>query len=212
MTFTVPNAFSPDTKIKSGEVNENFDAVETAINELLVTAIPTGIILPAARNEAPDGYLLCQGQAVSRSKYADLFGVVGVTYGAGDGGTTFNVPDLRGRVPVGVDGTAGRLSANDTLGKSGGSEKLRTHKHSMEFNTGGEFPPHNHDIPFFASTRHEGTGFAYQGVSAGGNTLTGVENSDHIHLVKGNTAPAGSGTEDGIQMPPFQIVSYLIKT
>jgi microcystin-dependent protein len=67
--------------------------------------------------------LLCDGSAVSRSTYSDLFDAIGTTYGAGNGSTTFNVPDLRGRVPVGVDGTAGRLSANDALGNSGGAEK-----------------------------------------------------------------------------------------
>lgn len=54
---------------------------------------------------APTGWLLCNGDAVSRTTYADLFAVIGTTFGTGDGSTTFNVPDFRGRVPAGDGGT-----------------------------------------------------------------------------------------------------------
>jgi microcystin-dependent protein len=95
--------------------------------------IPTGMISPYAGGSAPTGFLLCFGQAVSRSTYSDLFAVVSATYGAGDGSSTFNVPDLRGRVVAGQDdmggSSANRLTAavsggvnGDTLGGSGGLE------------------------------------------------------------------------------------------
>lgn len=77
-----------------------------------------GIIFDYAGATAPNGFLLCYGQAVSRTTYAALFAVIGVAFGAGDGSTTFNVPDLRGYVAAGVGnmgGTAsGRLSLNTT--------------------------------------------------------------------------------------------------
>jgi microcystin-dependent protein len=60
------------------------------------SAVPTGAIIPFGMNSAPSGWLACEGAAVSRSTYADLFTAIGVTHGAGDGSTTFNVPDLRG--------------------------------------------------------------------------------------------------------------------
>jgi microcystin-dependent protein len=66
---------------------------------------------------APTGYLLCNGAAVSRSTYTSLFAVIGTTYGAGNGSTTFNVPDFRGRVPAGVDGV-GFPSIGDMVGLS----------------------------------------------------------------------------------------------
>jgi microcystin-dependent protein len=66
---------------------------------------------------APTGWLLCNGDAVSRSTYADLFAVIGTTYGSGNGSTTFNVPDFRGRVPAGVDGST-FSSLGTTLGES----------------------------------------------------------------------------------------------
>jgi microcystin-dependent protein len=96
----------------------------------------------AASPLTPSGWGLCAGQAVSRTTYADLFAAIGTTYGAGDGSTTFNLPDLRGRVPVGLDnmgGTdAGRLTASNTLGGSGGAE---THTLSS-----AEIPAHTHPI------------------------------------------------------------------
>jgi len=64
-----------------------------------------GTIKPWGKATAPDGYLLCDGSAVSRSTYAELFAVVGETYGAGDGVNTFNVPDLQGKFPQGKSGT-----------------------------------------------------------------------------------------------------------
>ena len=74
-----------------------------------------GTIKPWGKATAPDGYLLCDGSAVSRSTYADLFAVIGTTYGAGDSSTTFNVPDLQGKFPQGKSGTtsmAGTGGAN----------------------------------------------------------------------------------------------------
>jgi microcystin-dependent protein len=67
---------------------------------------------------APTGYLLCNGAAVSRTTYADLFAVIGTTYGAGNGSTTFNLPDLRGRVPAGIGAATDFSSLGLSLGES----------------------------------------------------------------------------------------------
>jgi microcystin-dependent protein len=92
--------------------------------------LPVGMVVPYAGSSAPTGYLLCYGQAVSRTTYASLFAVLGTTFGSGDGSTTFNVPDINGRVVAGADGmggsSAGRLtdavSGIDALGDAGGSQ------------------------------------------------------------------------------------------
>ncbi len=109
-----------------------------------------GQVVAYAGSSAPTGWLLCYGQAVSRTTYADLFAIVGTSYGAGDGSTTFNVPDLRGRVAAGKDdmgGSAasrlttgtGNFGSATTLGDTGGTQSvtltgnqsgLPTHAHS----------------------------------------------------------------------------------
>ena len=72
-----------------------------------VDLLPAGAIFPYAGATAPTGYLLSFGQAISRSTYADLFSAISTTYGAGDGSSTFNVPDLRGRAVGGQDDMGG---------------------------------------------------------------------------------------------------------
>ena len=75
----------------------------------LVGAIPVGAVIDFAGPTAPDGWFLCQGQAISRATYSVLLGAIGTYYGGGDGSTTFNLPDCRGRVIAGVDAGAGRI-------------------------------------------------------------------------------------------------------
>ena len=103
-----------------------------------VNAVPLGTVSGFAGSTAPSGWQLCYGQAISRTQYAGLFAVTSTTYGSGDGSTTFNVPDLRGRVVAGLDnmgGTdAGRLSTANTLGTTTGTE---THQHASTVMTAG---------------------------------------------------------------------------
>lgn len=94
--------------------------------------VPPGSVFPFAGSSAPAGYLLCAGQPVSRTTYARLFTAIGSTYGNGDGSTTFNVPDLRGRAPYGQDNMGGaaaqRITASSgnfdgtVLGSAGGNQ------------------------------------------------------------------------------------------
>ena len=93
---------------------------------------PAGIVMPFAGSTAPQGYLFCDGSAVSRTTYATLFAAIGITYGSGDGSTTFNVPDLSGRVVIGVSGT-------HALGSTGGSETVTL--------SASELPAHSHEVP-----------------------------------------------------------------
>ena len=70
-----------------------------------------GAIKPWGKATAPAGYVLCDGSAISRTDYADLFAVISTTYGAGNGSTTFNVPNLQGKTPQGYDGSTYNLAA-----------------------------------------------------------------------------------------------------
>ena len=78
-----------------------------------------GSIKPFAGSSAPAGTLLCYGQAVSRTQYAALFAVINTTYGVGDGSTTFNLPDARGRILAGKDNMGGSAANRLTPGGSG---------------------------------------------------------------------------------------------
>ena len=73
--------------------------------QIVFESRPVGVIIPFAGTSVPTGYLLCNGAAVSRTDYANLFAAIGTLYGAGDGSTTFNLPDARDRVLQGASGT-----------------------------------------------------------------------------------------------------------
>lgn len=135
----------------AGNETERERAVQE-VERLLASAgacemsVPAGVIWPYAGSSAPDGWLLCQGQAVSRADYAALFAAIGTTYGAGDGATTFNVPDLRRRSPIGAGG-------NWALGAPVGAE---THTLLID-----ELPGHDH------VQRGNMLGTLYHGASGG---------------------------------------------
>ena len=99
-----------------------------ALKAPLIQASPIGMITPYAGSTAPANWQLCYGQAISRTTYASLFAIISTTYGAGDGTTTFNLPDLRGRTVAGLDNMggsdAGRLSTANTLGTTTGTETV----------------------------------------------------------------------------------------
>ena len=93
---------------------------------------PAGVVITYAGSTAPEGWLLCDGSAVSRDTYATLFDIIGTAYGVGDGSTTFNVPNLSGRVVIGP-------SQSHALGSTGGSETITL--------TESELPAHAHEVP-----------------------------------------------------------------
>lgn len=140
--------------------NDDGTLISAAPAQISELGLAVGSIVPYAGASVPTGWLLCDGTAYSRALYATLFAVVGTTYGSGDGATTFNVPDLRGKFPLGK-ASAGTGS---TLGATGGSID---HTH-----TG---PSHTHTL-----TQQEvqsGTGVtvasgASTGASGAGNTGT----------------------------------------
>ena len=125
--------------------------------------LPAGMITAYGGSTAPSGWLLCQGQAVSRTTYADLFTAVGTAYGSGDGTSTFNLPDLQRRVPLGAGAAVG---ATDSLGGSDGiaaASRTLTHKH--------EVVGHYHGM---------GTG-ADLNITASGSGTSGNQSADHTH-------------------------------
>ena len=121
-TFTATSITTSTVSASSITVSGNVSATEFyggGGNLTGITTVPAGIVIPYAGTSEPSGYLFCYGQAISRATYSDLFSAVGTTYGVGDGATTFNLPDLRGRLVAGQDDMGGS-SANRLTGQSGG--------------------------------------------------------------------------------------------
>ena len=101
----------------------------------MTTILPPGVIMAYGGTAAPGGWVLCDGAAISRTSFANLFSIVGTQFGIGDGSTTFNVPNLKGRTVVGID--AGQAEF-DVRGETGGAKThtltalesgLRDHNH-----------------------------------------------------------------------------------
>lgn len=164
----------------------------------------------------PIGWLFCRGQAVSRTTYAKLFAVIGTTYGNGDGSTTFNVPDLRGRVPLGVGNGTALNHTNHELADLGGRENaiIPYHKHSIAAQTIESSGGHTHELKVHSNA---GSGSAYvlevtsTAVKWGSPTVSGQ--GKHTHTVKAHdTAYMGtSGNTVGANMMPYITLNYIIK-
>lgn len=174
---------------------------------------PTGSIAMFAGTAAPTGHLLCDGSAVSRSTYAALFTVIGTVYGVGDNSTTFNLPNLKGRVSVGRDSTQTEF---DTLGETGGSKthtlsaaEMPSHSHVQNAHSHTS-PAHNHtqtghDHVQNAHNHAPGTlsGYMTYGATTVGRTrvATGTT-SDRIAITTTNTNDLGitlTATSDATQ-------------
>lgn len=177
-------AQSKDEALETLGVNDALDELKTELDEkidAIGSGLPVGSIVDFAGAAAPTGWLLCTGQAVSRTTYAALFDVLGTTYGAGNGTSTFNLPDTRGRTTVGVDASqSNRIdittypnarTIGGTMGESTvtlSASQLPAHAHPASAASGGS---HNHSF----------TGTA---ASAGA----------HTHSVSGTAASNGAHT------------------
>lgn len=133
----------------------------------LPTDIPKGAVLPFAMSAIPEGWLKCNGAAISRTVYNNLFSLIGTTYGAGDGSTTYNLPDLRGEFVRGWDDSRG-VDTSRTLGTNQGSANL-SHAHTITD------PKHTHVVTLTSGAAGSSVG---NNVSAGlSNNLSAVVNT-----------------------------------
>lgn len=179
---------------------------------------PVGSVLAFAGAIAPPGWFLCNGQAISRTTWANLFNLVGTLYGIGDGSTTFNIPDLRQRFVLGKAASG----TGSTLGGTGGTID-HTHTGPSHTHTG---PSHTHTGPSHNHSIND-SGEAIvgaSGASIGLYTATGNKHF-HTHTIPntnnggtGNTGAAGTGNTGsagtgatGTGNPPFMALNYIIK-
>lgn len=173
---------------------------------------PTGIMLAYGGSSAPSGWLICNGSTVSRTTYANLFAVIGVAYGGGDGSTTFNLPDKTGRVSIGRS-YAGPGAPYINIGSTGGASTHTLSTAEMPIHAHGlNDPGHNHATvgdPVYTSgsgsQRTYTPGGAYAGQqlrwSIGGNYPSGT--GIWMNNAGGNVAHNN--------MQPYQVDTWIIK-
>ena len=174
---------------------ENLNNMEDGIS---IAQPLIGEIKAYAGSTAPDGWLICDGSEISRATYAELFDVIGTTYGSGNGTTTFNIPDLAGKMPLGQ-------SSGHALGSSAGAETVTL--------TTSEMPSHTH-----VQNQHRHRAFKYTAgaIQTGtaavrvwdeGNTQgNSVAYTNYETPTNQNTGGGGAHNN----MPPFLTINFLI--
>ena len=212
--------------------------------ELLSSAVPTvneimpyGTIVQTARSTAPTGWLLCQGQTVSRTTYSGLFSAIGTTYGSGDGSTTFAIPNLQNRIPVGL----GSEAEFDTLGETGGAKThiltttempshthvQNSHNHTQDSHSHSIYDPSHAHPPAaghssIAQNTYPGNtswyfpgGGGYLDANAGntGYATTGISiygnTATNQAAIATNQNTGGGGAHNNLQ--PYIVLNYMIK-
>jgi microcystin-dependent protein len=162
--------------------------------------VPVGNVSAFAGVTAPVGYFLCDGSAYSRTLYSNLFNVIGTIYGVGDGLSTFNVPNLKGRFPVGLDASQTEF---DVLAETGGA---KTHTLTVS-----EMPSHTH-------THNAMTGGQGQRglcIADGTNTVTALDSS--LGELNVGTTPSAlminntGGSQAHNNLQPYIVMNYIIK-
>ena len=169
-----------------------------------IEGIPTATIVPWSDSSVPSGFLECNGAAVSRTTYSALFAIIGTTYGAGDGSSTFNVPDLQDNVAVGK-------SNNKALGSTGGANTV-----TSTGNVGGstanaslstpQIASHSHSQGAVGTQANENPGNG-QRARRQGNTGSAGGGGGHSH----NMSATFSGDATSVVQPYLTII-YIIKT
>lgn len=161
------------------------------------SGLPSGVIMDFAGSSVPSGWLICDGAAVSRVTYSDLFTAISTTFGAGNGTTTFNVPDYRGRIGVGKDNMGGSAANRITAAVSGivGTTLAAVGGEQGHTLVTAEMPAHTHTAAVVSGTIN----------AAGGSD---VHPSNITSSSTGSTG--GGGTHNNVQ--PTIIVNKIIKT
>lgn len=217
----------------SGGAGNNFLADDQTYKPAVSVLTGSGMLWYT--NAAPSGYLMCDGSAVSRSTYSALFAVIGIVFGAGDGSTTFNLPDLRQRFPLGKSASG---TGNTLAGTGGAIDHTHTsaaHIHTMGNHThsAGSYtqPGHTHNIDVGTASITVG-GTVEVVLGSGTNVISSNTGGNHSHNFA--SANSGSGGADAItgtsgtpstnnsdsttpgatgsNNAPYLVVNYIIKT
>ena len=181
-----------------------------------IEGIPTATIVPWSSSSVPSGFLECNGAAVSRSTYSALFAIVGTTYGAGDGASTFNLPDLQDNVAMGKSGTkalastggANTVASTGNVGGTTANATLST----------AQLASHNHSIVSRMDQDYGQGPQPYQSIIPGGGSSPQRQGS----TITVNSAGQGQGHSHNMSatftgdatsvVQPYLTIIYIIKT
>ena len=203
VTLTLPSTDgnANDVLQSDGSGNLSFAA--------LPQAVPTGSVHIMATTTAPSGYLKCNGAAVSRTTYADLFAIIGTTHGEGDGSSTFNVPDLRGEFVRGWDDSRGVDSGRSFASSQSSANLQHNHTATATSTSSVTDPGHFHNVAYSNSDSGDGvieeSGVGFSGFEPTETATTGITVSTSTSV---SVANAG-----GSEARPRNIaMMYVIKT
>lgn len=179
-------------------------ATKQYVDSASATSSPSGALIMWPTDTPPAGWLLCNGQAVSRTTYAALFAVIGTTFGTGDGSTTFNLPNYRDRMPIGAYSIA-------SIGSKGGSKDavVVAHSHSGSIGSAGT---HNHGWTGQAGDGWpDGPGdrIAAGNVNSYVRYTQVLDAGEHSHSLSISSS-GSSGTN--ANLPPYIGINFIIKT
>lgn len=162
-----------DVRGPKGDKGDVGEVSQAELDAAIASIYATGMMMMFAGPTIPTNWLLCDGSAIDRTTYAKLFGVIGLRYGTGNGTTTFNIPNLTFKVPVGI----GTSAPNNALGYSSGFAT-----HQLTWN---EMPQHTHDMTHNHS------------VGSNGNGKSGQESAVHVHTYDKFEYLGGGGQAGG---------------
>ena len=203
ITLTLPSSDgnANDVLQSDGSGNLSFAA--------LPQAVPTGSVHMMATTTAPSGYLKCNGAAVSRTTYADLFTIIGTTHGAGDGSTTFNVPDLRGEFVRGWDDSRGVDSGRSFGSSQSGQNAQHNHTATATSTSTVNDPGHIHQVQYSNSDSGDGV------IEESGTGLSGQEPtlSATTGITVSTSTSVSIANQGGNEARPRNVaMMYVIKT
>lgn len=156
--------------------------------------LPIGAIVPYGSATAPTNWLVCDGSAVSRTTYSELFAIIGTSFGSGDGSTTFNLPNLKKRTPIGQDTSDTDF---DTIGETGGS---KTHTQTTD-----EVAPHTHQLWVESDQSGSAYGLSQTAMYWEKATNNWANGQFGVNRTNVNTPQPMN------IMNPYQVVCYIIK-
>lgn len=201
------------TSLTAGNLTGTLPAIDGA-SLTGIEGVNTGLIIPYGKDETPTGFLACDGSAVSRSTYSALFAIIGTTWGTGDGSSTFNVPDLQDKAPLGKSSSKAHASTGgaETVTPSG-SVSVSVNNHTLSTS---QMPSHNHNrTSNWTDDWGAGNNVNFvggdQNRSPGSGVNTAMPNSGSSSSHSHGSSASFSGSSLSV-LQPYVALKYIIKT